>query len=301
MGTTGGGAVEDVWRAQNVWSRAAVRQKNVVGRARTAALACGVAAAVLGALAARLLGVSTAAGRPVAFLALLAAGAVPLCLRGADAARLETWARLRSVSETLKSETYLYLAGLGPYGDGARRDAELAARTGRVLADAADLDPLIADIVPAVRPLPPVHDRDSYVRDRLRVQITEYYRPQARVMARRTRQFERAGLALAAVSVVLGAVASVFAVGQAAAWIPVASTVITALAAHAAASRYAAQHLEYSRTAGELARLLTWWEGLVTPTDGDTRHLAEHCEHIISVQNEGWMARLTAAEGAPPA
>ncbi|MQY13665.1 hypothetical protein SRB5_38150 [Streptomyces sp. RB5] len=238
--------------------------------------------------------VSQPTGRTLAFLAFVAAGVAPLAVRGAAADRVRDWTRTRAVSEELKSQTYLRLARLTHYAAAADADAELADRAGRVLADAADLEPGISAIRPVDRPLPPVSDAATYAAERLRRQLEVYYRPKAREMARRAQSIERWTVALAVLSVLLGGVAGAFAVESAAAWMPVVAAVASAVAAHGATAKYVVQQVEFSRTTGELERLLLWWEQLdpATPADGD--RLAERGEHVISVQNEGWMAKWTA-------
>ncbi|MFE0454445.1 DUF4231 domain-containing protein [Streptomyces sp. NPDC058914] len=295
MSTVGGTAVaEDVWRAQSIWSQAANRSRAAIARARAVTLGCAVAAGVLGVAASQLMSPLPALGRSCSFLALLAAGAVPLAARGAAPDRVREWTRLRSVSEELKSQAYVYLARVGPYRDPDTRDAELLSRTDALLTRAADLDAVVRQFTPADRPLPPVGDAAGYVTARLRGQLDHYYRPKADEMARRARRVERAGVALAALSVLLGAVAGAFAVEQAAAWIPVVAAVSASVVSHGASARYVALHLEYNTTAAELERILRWWQRLDPTTDADADRLAERTEHVVSVQNEGWMAKWTA-------
>ncbi|SDM35549.1 Protein of unknown function [Streptomyces sp. cf386] len=295
MSTGGGGAAaREVWRVQSIWSQAAARRRTGIARARAATLCAGVGAGVLGAAAAQLMPLSPPAGRTFAFLALLAAGSAPLTALGASPDRVRQWTRLRSVSEELKSQVYVYLAGLAQYRQSARRDAELLDRTGAVLAEIADLESETHGIRPADRPLPPVTDTVGYVEQRLRHQLESYYRPKADEMAGRARLVERCGQALAALSVLLGAAAGAFEAQAAAVWIPVVAAVTVAVVSHGASARYVSQQIEYSMTAGELERLLRWWQQRAPATDADADRLAERTEHIVSVQNEGWMAKWIA-------
>ncbi|GKQ41546.1 DUF4231 domain-containing protein [Streptomyces sp. A012304] len=295
MSTIGGTAVaEDVWRTQSIWSQAADRSKAGIDRARTVTLCCAVTAGVLGVAASQLMGVSAHLGRTLSFLALLAAGAAPLAAHRAAPDRVREWTRLRSVSEELKSQAYVYLAKLDHYRDPAGRDAELLRRAEEMQSQAADLLPALRGIRPADRPLPPVTDVTGYLARRLRGQLDGYYRPKAEEMARRARRVERSGIALAALAALLGAVAGAFTVDQAAAWIPVVAAISAAVVSHGASARFVTLEIEYSTTADELERLLRWWQRLETPTDADADRLAQRTEHIVSVQNEGWMAKWTA-------
>jgi hypothetical protein len=100
---------------------------------------------------------------------------------------------------------------------------------------------------------------------------------------------------------VLAATAGAFGVAQPAAWVAVATTVATAVTAHAMASRYEYQLVEYTRTADQLDRLLARRELAVRsaapgPGPADDDAFVEECERLISVQNEAWMVRLQSAE-----
>ncbi|MFG3267213.1 MULTISPECIES: DUF4231 domain-containing protein [Streptomyces] len=294
MSAIGGTAVvEDVWRAQSIWSQAANRSRTSIGRARAATLWASVAAGVFGVAASQLLGSYVELGRLCSFLALLAAGAAPLAARGAAPERVREWTRLRSVSEELKSQVYVYLARLAPYRQ-PDRDTELQRRADAVQAEAAGLAAAIRGIRPADRPLPPVTDPAGYVSGRLRGQLDGFYRPKAQEMGRRARRVERCGVALAALSALLGATAGAFAAQQAAAWIPVVAVISASVVSHGASARYVALEVEYSRTAGELERILRWWDRLAPASDAEADRLAERTEHVVSVQNEGWMAKWTA-------
>lgn len=74
------------------------------------------------------------------------------------------------------------------------------------------------------------------------------------------------------------------------AWAAVVTTAGGAVAAHIATERYEFLWIEYSRTASELRRLLD------RRTAADGRPLSDseliiECEQVISVQNQGWMAK----------
>ncbi|MEE4424093.1 DUF4231 domain-containing protein [Streptomyces bugieae] len=302
FGGTGGrddlSVVALVWRAQSVWSQAANTLKASVERWRTTGLLCGLATAGLGVTSSQTLGPVPALGKAVALLASLTAAGAAFALKRASARHLSEWVRARSVAEVLKSESYLYLAGLGPYRSraGAAAAEELTRRTQRVLDAASDLSRHTRDIEAAVRDLPPVTGGESYVSERLARQLTDYYRPKARAMARKVSTTERAEGALALLSVVLGGVAGTFGVDEAAAWIPVVATAAGTVTAHAAAAKYAYQEMEFSRTAAQLDHLIRQWAA-GGRTEAETQRLAEQGEHVISIQNEAWMAKWTSESG----
>jgi hypothetical protein len=77
------------------------------------------------------------------------------------------------------------------------------------------------------------------------------------------------------------------------AWIAVVTTLSGAVAAHVGAARYEYQLIEYLRTADELSRLRR--DAAATTSATEVDQLIVQCERIISIQNEGWMAKLSSA------
>jgi hypothetical protein len=82
--------------------------------------------------------------------------------------------------------------------------------------------------------------------------------------------------------------------------VPVLTTVTAALTAHAAAARYEYLLVEYLRTAAELERLRSRRQSSAGGSGGRSAEaedeFVEACERVISVQNEGWMAKLTSSD-----
>jgi len=284
------GLVEEVWRQQSIWSQTANRLKASIGRARSAGLALTVAGAVLATLATRLPATQVTAGSVLAITAAVAVGLVPVLRPWCTGRMLRDWTRARSVSEATKSEIYLYLAHAGDYR-GEDRDRRLREATDRVQQQAADLLRYSVDTQPVQRVLPEVDDYASYLRVRVDGQIDGYYRPRARHLQKRLRQFRRVELALAVAGVVLGALAASLTEWGLSGWIAVVTTISAAVAAHVGATRYEYQLIEYLRTADELSRLRR--DAAVTTSPTDLDQLVVRCERIISIQNEGWMAKLS--------
>lgn len=203
------------------------------------------------------------------------------------------WTRARSVAEAVKSEVYLYLTAVAGYDDGGR-DERLSTRVEELERDADDLLRHAAGIEPKRRPVPAVRDVQTYVDTRVSDQISEYYRPEAAKQKQRLARARRAELALAVVGATLGAAAAAFKIDSLAVWVPVLTTMSAAVTAHAAAERYEFLLVEYLRTATELERL--------RDRHGSAGGLGDEefiraCERIISVQNEGWMAKLSDSDG----
>lgn len=290
-------AVAEVWSRQSVWSQTANRMKVSIGRFRTVSLALAVGGAVV-ATVASMAGVSRTVSSVLMVVATVAVGLVPVLRPRWSGPVLRDWTRVRSVSEALKSEVYLYLARAGDYA-GPDRDAQLSTSTDAVSRDASDLLCHTSGIEPARRDLPPVTDHRSYFDVRVGGQADGYYRLRAAQLQMRLSWFRLTEMALAVAGVVLGALAARFPGWGLGVWIAVAATVTAAVAAHVAAARYDYQLVEYLRTADELARL--WRAAARTTSFSELDDLVVRCEWVISVQNEGWMAKLATEPKAEPA
>jgi hypothetical protein len=291
--------VEELWREQSLWSRTANRMKQRIERARMVALVLVVVVAVLGTTAGALAGMTPVLARVLAGLAAGAAAVLPMLRPAWTGVQLRDWTRARSISEALKSDVYLWLARAGDYR--ADPNAErLREATDRLRVDAADLLRHRQGIEPEQRPLPAVHDPQSYFAVRVQAQISRYYQPKADQLATRLRRFRVLEIALGAVSAVLGGAAAL--VGASfASWIAVLATIGTALATHAAAGRFEFQLIEFLRTAERLRQL----DRAATGASPDViAELAVRAEDVISVENQGWMAKLAEdpqAQQAPAA
>ncbi|MEV0440602.1 DUF4231 domain-containing protein [Streptomyces spectabilis] len=289
----GDSMVMEIWDQQSIWSQAADRLKAEISRARASALMLGIAAAVLGTAASQAMDESRTAGKTLAFAAAVAASLVPLSMGRAGPTQVRNWTRLRSMSEAVKNEVYVCLAGVAPYR-GDDPSATLRERVDPLRRDASDLLPCIEGITSVPRVPPAVADVDSYVDLRLKQQIDDYYRPKSAEMGRRLALVRRTEISLGCAGAVLGALSGVFEVGEAAAWVAVAATVGTAVGAHSIASRYAYQQIEFTRTADELERLLLSWQTQDRRTVQSDDTFIRHCEEVISVLNDSWMVRWNA-------
>jgi hypothetical protein len=280
-----------VWDQQSIWSQTADHLKARIDRLRSTMLALTVAAAVLTTLAAQTASLGSTVGRVLALGAGVSVGLVPLVRSQLGTQAVSEWARTRSVSEELKAETFRFLAEVTPFR-GADRESLLADRVRRVREEAADLLVHTTGVAPVVRRLPEVHDVDSYVEGRLEPQI-RWYRGRSTMLARKLARARRAEVVLGALGVVLGAAASAFAVDQVSAWVAVVATVTAALSSHVAAARWEYQLVEYLRTADELERMREDWS-FTDRTEEAADRLVERCEHVVSIQNDGWMAKWKA-------
>ncbi|MCM2388699.1 DUF4231 domain-containing protein [Streptomyces albipurpureus] len=279
-----------VWDEQSVWSQAANNLKRKIGWARAASLLLGIAAAALGTVAAQTMNWNETVGKSAAFASALAAGLIPLLAGRLGATTIENWTRLRSVSEAMKHEVYAFLAGVTPYRTQEARSA-LTGKIDQLKADSSDLLPHTTGITPVRRELPAVTDIASYTEIRVKGQISGYYRPKAEWMGRRAATARRVQLALGALGALLGALAGAFGLQHAAAWVAVVATVGTAISVHALAAKYDYQHIEFTRTAAELQRLLGQRR---LASEGDPLSeddFVNQCEQVISILNDAWMAK----------
>ncbi|MEH0937934.1 DUF4231 domain-containing protein [Micromonospora psammae] len=287
-------AVDLVWRRQGVWSRAAGDAKRRIVAARRAVAGLTIGAAVAGTAAAGI-----GENVPARVLAVVAAAAlllVPIVARAASRESVQAWTRLRSVSEALKADVHRHLAGVAPFA-GADRDAVLLRRLDALMDDVGDLMGHVVDRAPDARPLPEVSDVPSYLTARVRGQVEGYYLPMARRMATRSERVGRAATTVTVAGALLSATVAVLGdpLGLTA-WIGVTATVTTALVGYGAAQRYEHQQIEYARTADQLTRLLAVRAAGQGWADDDA--VVAEAERIISLSNEGWMARMIELDGA---
>jgi hypothetical protein len=197
---------------------------------------------------------------------------------------------MRSVSEDIKADVYCHLAGVSPFQTGDRDQIALQ-RLDELSRNAGDLVKYTTGIAPADRALPPVRDVDTYAEVRVAHQISGYYQPKAREMAQKVRLARMLELTFTAVGAVAAAVVAVVPSADLSAWIGVLTTITAAIAAHASASRYEYQQIEFTRTADELERL-TARRAVGGTGQLDDEQFVLACERVISIQNEGWMAKL---------
>jgi uncharacterized protein (DUF2062 family) len=286
--------LDELWRQQSLWSRTANRMKKRIGRARAAALAVAIAVAVLGTLAGVLADLQPAPSRVLAGVAAFGAALLPVLRPRWSGRTLRDWTRARSVSEALKSEIYLWLAGVEDYR-GDEHGARLREKADKVRGDGSDLLRYQAGIVPEQRALPPVHDIGSYFAVRVTGQIDTYYRRRAGELQTRLRWFHAAEVALALLGAALGALAAAVGGSSFASWIAVVITVSTVVAVHVAATRYDFQLIEFLRTADRLDQLKS--KAIAGGSADELEALAVSAESVISIENQGWMAKL--AEDPP--
>ncbi|CRK59402.1 Integral membrane protein [Alloactinosynnema sp. L-07] len=285
--------VEFAWKQQKRWSHAAGTLKKSISRARWTTLALSVVGAVLATASAQLFAVDGPTGRGLAVAAAVALAVIPFTQRGMSVTKTRDWTRARSVSEAIKADVHLFLARATPFR-GAERDTVLLSRLDTLADDAGDLARYLPD-PPERRALPAVHDVESYAEVRVREQAERYYRPKAHKIGRAQRILSAAETSLAVIAATLVAVAAIVPSPKAIVWIGVLTTVAGALAAHSGAARYDYQFVEFTRTADKLERLLA--QRSVDAVDDDT--FVVECERVISIQNEGWMAKMALDEADP--
>jgi hypothetical protein len=282
------GLVEELWREQSLWSQTANRMKRHIDRARLAALVLVVLVAVAGTVAAELSDLAPVVARVLAVIAAAGALVLPRLRPLWSGTALRDWTRTRSVSEALKSDVYLWLAGAPPY-QGDVDAVVLRDRTDKLRADAADLHSKRAGITAAQRALPAVHDLPSFFTVRIADQIDKYYMLKAAERLSRLKMFRRIEIGLGFVGAALGVLAATLGTSLTS-WIAVVATIGTALAVHVSAGRYEFQLIEFERTAERLRQL----HSRATAGAGPAvlARLAVQAEEVISVENQGWMAKL---------
>jgi hypothetical protein len=288
------------WEKQSVWSQTADKLKRPLFRARMTSLWLTIVAAVLATVAVQIASLSDLAARILAAVAALAMGLVALLQKATNRDRVHDWTRARSVSEALKAEVFTFLAGVAPYRS-ADREERFLQNLNHILAVADDLTPSTIGVQPKKRDLPAVRDLPTYISDRVQQQIDAYYRPQSAAMKHRADLCRFAERALAALALLLSFATTITGWQGFTAWSPVITTIIVAVAAHAAVHRFDALALEYARTYEQLERLMLNRPDAsadATKVEKADDDFVAAAEGVISIQNEAWMSRNISAAGS---
>jgi hypothetical protein len=195
------------------------------------------------------------------------------------------------VSEAIKADVFTFLAqsAEGQPADREKHEQKLEAEIRRLEREAGDLIPYTQGIQAEKRPLPRVSDVETYLDVRVRQsQLRNFYEPNALRLRGKLRWAKAIEIVLALIAAALAAVATLS--PNVGAWAAVVTTAVGAFTAYIASERYEFLWVEYSRTADELRRLLD----RRTAADGrplSGMDLVRECEEVISVQNQGWMAK----------
>jgi conflict system pore-forming effector with SLATT domain/uncharacterized protein DUF4231 len=295
--------VQTVMEAQRRWSQAAGRAKTEIDKWRKLSLGLTVLGAVLVTAASQAKALGSGVVLGLSIVGGLAVAAAPIVTsERLGGTSVSDWARMRSVSEGLKSAAYLYLTHTPPYHQ-PDRDQRLLAELERITLDAADLAPRAEGIQPGGVTVPAVHDAETYAAVRLAGQIDPAVGYYPRSIVREQRGLDRAKsarLVLSLLAAFLGVVAGATKNASLAAWVPVITTAAAAVVADAAARRYEQNLLEYSRTLIRLRAKLQQWRAerpgaaeLVTLD----RAFVRDCEDAISTENKSWMAGYSTPGG----
>src|SRR5262245_13322280 len=178
-------ALERAWDDYRSWAKRARVLQASSKRWKEAALGSAVVGAFLAAAATQVAGVPVL-GAALSFLAAVAAAIVPILGRDILAVGREgSWIRARACAEALKSECFLFAAGVDPYV--ARDAASVGAFYARC--DAITVDATKAGLAPLLDPVSEKEDArrpallvtsEWYRANRLREQLAYYAGGQAR-------------------------------------------------------------------------------------------------------------------------
>lgn len=286
-------AVRAQWERQRIWSQAGDAVKRRIRRTRLCALLLATAGAVLGTLSVEV-GGWIWLSRTCAALAAVALALVPIVGGARGRGTVQDWTRVRAVSESLKAEVYVFLAGVSPYR-GDDRVSHLLDVGDRIVADNAGLTAYTVGVSADERDLPAVRDVAGYLDLRLNGQVDGYYRPNAELIHTRVRRLGFVQLVLTVTGAVLAAVSGFVPAARLGVWVGVIVTVGAAVGTHVAAERYEYEEVECTRTADQLTALRTRFLAGPRSRASDDEFVAA-AERVISMQNRGWMARQTAAD-----
>jgi len=278
------------WTQQRIWSQTANQLKRRIDQARFAGLLLGIVTAVLAVAADQTGGLTMPTGRVLSASAAITAGIATLLQRRVSTEHIRDWTRARSASEGLKTEIYSYLAGGSAYTT-ADSNLQLGAATHGIVEAVGGLQRHTLGVKPDGKPMPQIHDVDSYITLRVNDQIDNYYNKKAVLYENRVRHLRTVGTLLGISAVVLAAAATAFQISGLTAWVPVVTTIGTSVAAYIAAARYDHLVIEFLRTAQRLDHLRSEHSSKAV---GGAAAFVDACEAAISVENQGWMARWDA-------
>jgi hypothetical protein len=290
------------WERQKQWSLVADQCKRKVTSGRIVVLTLLASGALLQPLAKELGKLIEGHSLVPMFTSGLGAAAlacVPILRRAwLGTQNVGDWARARSASEALKHEIYLYLTRTEPYHDSTAGNL-LAERRADLLHKIEDLEKYAATVEVKNADPPKPMDAAAYFEQRVASQIAEYYRPQAKKLARRCAAYRSLELWLSILAAILGALASAWQASSVGAWVAVVTTVGAAITAHIAANGFDQKIRAYLSTAQRLEDLRDSWMAAVSNsqiTPEKTSALIRDCERIISIENEGWMSEAVRKE-----
>lgn len=278
--------IQAIWDKQSQWSQAADDLKDRVATARDFILTFTIVGAILSTAGAGF-GLDTTTGQILVYLAAAVAGGSAIATAFAGRESSEPWTRARSVAEAIKSEVYTYLARAGDYAADGAGD-RLAEQIERLEEGAADLYVRATAFRPKPRTPPAVTDAASYAAKRVKGQIDGYYLAEARALDGRIRTARVIVVALGAIGSAFAVAAGKFELDGLAVWVPVLTSITSALATHVAAERWDFLRVEYARTALQLSHLLSAFErGRL-----GSGEFVVGCESVITAQNAVWIAKL---------
>lgn len=199
------------------------------------------------------------------------------------------WIRSRSIAETLKAESYLFLTAVAPYNKDNRADI-LLEETKKLLESVSGLPHLNLSEEEKGFELPSGNlTTKAYIAQRVNDQINNYYRKRSDDYIDKIRNCKKVGLILGIIAIALGALGST---GWTAGWVAVISTISASIVAYVYAGRYQYLIVSYQATAHHLEFLRTRWEASgKTDADKDERdQFILDCEDAISIESNAWMA-----------
>jgi hypothetical protein len=297
-------ALRNTWERQRIWSLSATGLRQRIDRARRITLILAVATAILAVAAGQMAGLPTpwgeapGWGKLLNFLAALTAGVGAWFARRTELGGIRTWTTVRAVAEGLKSEIYQCLAGGVAYL-GAEAGQVLTQRCHLLLQEAHREDPGLERVTLGVtaddKPLPAVRDGASYIEKRVNDQIN-WYRGRAKDYEQRVRALRALIEVLGLLAVVASAAGAFLGRQGVAAWVPVITTITTAVVAHVSASRYEEQVADFLRTARDLESLRHTRRSQAM---GDAAFI-EACEALLATENRAWRIGWTSPPGQAP-
>jgi len=291
-------ALENTWKYHKRWSVAADKIKASISRWRLFVVLFTVLGAVVETIASQF---TTWSNMVWISQVLAILGAVLLGLatfvgrQKLTSLRQHQWLRARSLSEGLKKEIYFYLTSLPPY-IGNDADQILLDRTNKLCDLGKDLEGELAGIPDPVEQPPAFPmDMDHYIKERIDDQIHCFYRLRADQLGRKLRIIRNLEFSMGVLAVFLSALGTIYTTITTP-WVAVCTSIVIALASHAAANRLEYLVISYLKTARRLEYFKARWESEKQPNEEKRRAFIQDCEDVISYENQGWMAEFDQTE-----
>eukprot|EP00521_Asterionellopsis_glacialis_P002820 CAMPEP_0195250944 /NCGR_PEP_ID=MMETSP0706-20130129/2991_1 /TAXON_ID=33640 /ORGANISM="Asterionellopsis glacialis, Strain CCMP134" /LENGTH=294 /DNA_ID=CAMNT_0040302991 /DNA_START=35 /DNA_END=916 /DNA_ORIENTATION=- len=180
--------VQLLWNRFRRWNSVAVKKREDIEFWRRMTLICTISGSICTTLASQLSGDLSWGFSLFGGLIL---GVIPQIKQNQTSpTKVDEWIRSRTVAEHIKGQIYLYRAGVKPYDKSSMATQTLMDKIDEIDDDAQDLRQYYVICVADGKPAPPMLDRNAYIDLRVKPQIENFFRREAKRLATRGRRFD---------------------------------------------------------------------------------------------------------------